>query len=204
MIIVEGTDGAGKSTLVNALAKDLGLYKSVGVTGQEEPGWPKLKDRRFRDRELPRFPRERTYEAIANAVTGSVLIHDRLFWSEVVYGDILRGKVQFTPLEQFRIMNILKAMRVPVIFCHVPFEATRADLDENPPQLEGWTLEKAHEIWVRYSEGMELAHGKKLNVIGHDYTGMFPQSLFKTQFVDYGGVLSTCESYLEDRREWTV
>lgn len=203
MIVVEGPDGAGKTTLVNALCKDLGLHKSVSVTGQEGPGWPRLKDRRHRDRELPRFPRERTYEALAHAVAGDpVHIHDRLFWSEAIYGPMLRGESKFTIEEEFRIMRLFKALRCPVIFVEAIRNTVLDEQEKNPPQLEGWNIGKAAVIWEKYLDAADVAFTLGLNVRIYEREPL--RRTPRAPINEYAELRGWLEKYLERRREWTV
>ena len=197
MIIVEGPDGAGKTTLVRQLTHDVGLQAATAVEN--------------RDRDLRKNPRERAYAGLAQAVGGgTVVVHDRFFWSELIYGKVLRGESQFSVVEQFRMMNLLKGMRCPIFFCLPPYEKTVPALKENPPQLEGWDQEKAYQIWELYQSAMQVAANRIDSVWGYDYTGYFTQpdgngrNLHTNVFLDYDQVKKYVEDYLKERREWTI
>lgn len=73
-IIVEGMDGSGKSTLIQQLEKDFPalevVHRPVGRTFDD--WWPAEMDRSHL-RPIP--------------------LHDRFFYSELVYGPVLRGKI---------------------------------------------------------------------------------------------------------------
>lgn len=75
-IVVEGMDGSGKSTLIDQLVLDFPQLEIVrnadGPNRDFNAWWPA---------ELDRAPSDR------------VPIHDRFFWSELVYGPVLRGQL---------------------------------------------------------------------------------------------------------------
>lgn len=79
-IIVEGMDGSGKTTLINSLMKDFPQLELVrnqhGPEQKFETWWPEQLDREESDR---------------------IPIHDRFFYSELVYGPILRGRINADP-----------------------------------------------------------------------------------------------------------
>lgn len=79
-IIVEGVDGAGKSTLISTLVDRIGNMEEV--RNEQGP-----------DRDLESWWREEL-DRPASVVTP---IHDRFFYSELVYGPILRGHIKVSP-----------------------------------------------------------------------------------------------------------
>lgn len=192
MIVVEGPDGAGKTTLVNELCREFGLQR-VG---------PRLDE--YRDKNLPKKPRERVYKALSWAVEGETLrVHDRLFWSECIYGPILRGESKFTLLEEHRIMELFRALQCPVIFVRRSWDECLEEVRKNPPQLEGWDENNAWEIWEKYIEGAEAAAGKKLNAITYDRQDR--DYFTRTSLCTTLDALEThVASYLKKREEWTV
>jgi hypothetical protein len=115
MILVEGCDGTGKTTLVNSLVQDLGLR--VGQRGTVN-----------RD-ELYKYTRQDTYRALSLAVGGNVtyypgpLIWDRLGpISDPIYSRIMGRECAFkrSEIEFFR--RLAEAVRFPIVICHVPLE----------------------------------------------------------------------------------
>jgi hypothetical protein len=188
VIIVEGPDGAGKSTLVDYLCTELHL----------EPGGTHSR----RDVELPKNPRPRTYQAIAHAVLGGkVIVHDRLFWSEEVYGLILRGESQFTVTESWRIMNLLRVLKCPVIFVEATWATCEAEVKKNPPQLKGWSVDRANVIWHLYRDAADAAHGKGVNACIYQREPEKVETFRRAQvFDDVEKLGHKLTNYLEERR----
>src|SRR6266498_3187089 len=87
MIIVEGPDGSGKTTLVNELFYIFKEQFPLAIAHSPGP--------------RPHVV-EHTFEAFAYEVKGGnrPVIHDRLFFSELVYGKILRGEVAFNQYQK--------------------------------------------------------------------------------------------------------
>lgn len=124
MIVVEGCDGTGKSTLVDELRKDLNL--SVGLRGVTD------RDKLFE------VTRQDTYTALAHAVSGNKepIIWDRLFFSEPIYSRVMKRECQFKLSERSYVQSVLHALRCPVIFCWVPLETVEENLT-GTHQMEG-------------------------------------------------------------------
>lgn len=118
MIIVEGCDGTGKSTLVNRLSADLSLR--IGKRGTDD-----------RDK-LYTVTRQDTYQALAHAVEGyhPPFVWDRLFFSEPIYSHIMGRPNAFNGNETMYVMAVLKALRCPIIICHVPLELARENMEK--------------------------------------------------------------------------
>lgn len=109
MIVVEGPDGTGKTTLVNRLSEDLCL--NVGKRGTDN-----------RD-ELYKVTREDTYRALAHAVEGyhPPFIWDRLgVFSDPIYSYVQGRKCAFSRHEHRFITRILRSLNCPIILCMVP------------------------------------------------------------------------------------
>lgn len=136
MIIVEGPDGAGKTTLVNQIAKEHGLQ--VGVRG--------VKDR---DR-LYESTRRDTWSALDQCMRGNELprIWDRLYFSELIYAPLTGRRIAFTFREQVLIPKLFRVLGVPVIFC-LPSKETVLDNVKEDDQMEG-VLENISEIYDQY------------------------------------------------------
>lgn len=107
MIIIEGPDGAGKTTLVNRLAESLDL--KVGKRGTAD-----------RDR-LYEVTVQDTFRALQGAVQGyPPILWDRLYYSELVYHPYTTGTCAFSARQQVYIEHMIDAMNVPVVLCMPP------------------------------------------------------------------------------------
>lgn len=141
MIVVEGCDGTGKTTLVNSLVQDLHL--NVGLRGTAN-----------RD-ELYRVTRQDTYTALSTAVLGhegteGPLIWDRLGpFSDPIYARVRSRDVAFTVDELKFCESIFKVLRCPVILCSVPLEVAEAN-QEQSHQMEG-VSDNFKYIWEMYN-----------------------------------------------------
>lgn len=159
MIIVEGCDGSGKTTLVQKLSERYDL-----------PIAPRVKDRdKLREYTVPD-----TFRGLARAVrcVEAPYIYDRLFFSEMVYAPILRGEsAQFNVGQIGFVTNILEACRFPIIICCPDWEVVESNLNEPQHQLEG-VREKAAEIYQAYINLFEklVQNWEGLSVTGYDYT----------------------------------
>lgn len=119
MIIVEGPDGGGKSTLVRKLAAE---HRLMVCSTRGKP---------------PKKPREYAYKALAAAASGNgvIRIYDRLFYSELVYGSILRNGSEFNDTERQYYYRMLQAMRTPVIFCLPPLDVVKDNVERSEQML---------------------------------------------------------------------
>ena len=166
MIVVEGCDGTGKTTLVQALVDDLGLQ--VGQRGT-----------RNRD-ELWKVTREDTYRALAHAVEGyhPPYIWDRLGpFSDPIYSRIMGRECAFSTTELDYALRVMRAIRCPVIFCDVPLYVAKEN-QEKSHQMEGVSdnfpfihglydgVIKAHQDWViKYDYRVEGAYNELLGKV---------------------------------------
>lgn len=99
LIIVEGIDGVGKSTLVKKFEK-FG-YKSLHFPHKENV------------EDLAKY-----YLDIIEANKGKKIILDRSFVSEVVYGNVIRGKSRISKEDLNYIVNSIKDLNPLFLFLH--------------------------------------------------------------------------------------
>jgi hypothetical protein len=120
MIIVEGPDGGGKSTLVNFLHEKTGMPLSPDSMLSDV----ERNDPEFRSQEAVR---DRVYQSILSSVGGAEApeIHDRMFYSELIYSHAYGRECAFTWGEQQHICRVLIACRCPVFFCIPPLTELR-------------------------------------------------------------------------------
>lgn len=161
MIIVEGPDGAGKSTLVKEII-EIFPFLAEGERGVSD-----------RDK-LWEVTRPDTYRALAECLTTqSPHIWDRLFWSEFAYWEVTgRPSPQFTPDDRAVIPHVIKALRAPVIFCMPPYEEVLRNVEQSK-QMEG-VAARIEDIYRCY-EGMLLDYQLIVpgtNIMTYDYTSI--------------------------------
>jgi hypothetical protein len=176
LIIVEGPDGAGKSTLVEEICNHFDLQER-----QHEGN-------KSRD-DMYKLTRARTYTGLAAAVendTGQPLIYDRFYFSEIVYGPLQRdGKVQFSTQEQYMIEAILKALSCPIIFCLPDLDAVIENIRASE-QMKG-VLGIAENLYERYSGIYWSMHYRDLQptVMRYDYQAPHNKPEIMTMIDDY-------------------
>lgn len=176
MIVVEGCDGTGKTTLAKQLAEELNLQ--FGKRGTEN-----------RD-DLYKVTRQDTYSALAHAVRGSEppLIWDRLGWiSEPIYAPAMGRKVGFTAGELAWIHKAVRMIGCPVIVCIVPYELALENARKDH-QMMG-VLSSFANIYQQYRRFLTVNNW----VWPYDYTRE-----------DSAPILDVVEKYVNRRkeREW--
>lgn len=154
IVVVEGPDGAGKSTLIDniRLASDK-HYVSLRRSGP------------------PKRIEEITYiiRWIEKHSGPTPLILDRHpFISEAIYGSLLRGK---SLLEGYYTMyDIEEHFKVHIdhiLFCRPPTETIMRKMHENP-QLTG-VHEKIEEIATKYDQTMLLLESWGVRIVRYDW-----------------------------------
>lgn len=154
--MIEGMDGAGKSYLIDHLQQqfpgrfDL-IVNELGPNQNFNEWWPKQL--------------EREYSPI-------VPLHDRFFYSELVYGPILRGYIDALPGV---ISNVLWFLRTTALLIYVrPAAAIIRERIFANPQMDG--------VHDHFQQLLEL----------YDHTMMGERSWYGPRFVHY-----TADSYDE-------
>ena len=156
MIIVEGPDGAGKTTLVNELLKEFDDL-TLGPRATDD-----------RDK-LYEVTVEDTFNALSEAVRcrkGEAKIWDRLFYSEFVYAPVTDRDCAFNEDQQSYINRIIQYLGIPIIICLPPLEVVKQNLGDK--QMEGVT-ENIDQIYELYADA-EWWPPAML----YDYTGQAP------------------------------
>lgn len=155
MIIVEGPDAAGKSTLVGKLAREHSL---VPV---DSPGGPE-------------GTVARAQRALARAVDAEdhvrPFVYDRCYFSELVYSEAMGRECQFTPQQRWANERILKALQIPVIFCLPPLGDTLTKFQESEHRAgEALVDEEIHKQTWKLYHGL-LTTWQSYGAIRYDYT----------------------------------
>ena len=181
MIIVEGPDGAGKSTLVGKLGKDLGLLVGERATTDRK--------------KLYTVTRQDTYTALGLEIGGNSpsRIWDRLFFSEMVYAPIVGRTCEFTEREQTTIKRIMMAIGVPIIVCYPPLETVLANVEpEERDEMDGvkGNITNIYKAYNTVMTGMP-------NVMHYDYTGQNDNA----NVFSYEAIVARCEHWLKEKTE---
>lgn len=102
IIIIEGNDGTGKTTLANDLAKALpGYYKVIHRTHLTD---------------TPKSELFKIYKDLLLKNTNVIL--DRAWYSEMAYGPVFRGKSCISVDEMHELEELLHSLGGCVVYCH--------------------------------------------------------------------------------------
>lgn len=152
MIIVDGPDGSGKTTVIEKLGYERKVLRSLrdGVGATNNKGWA-----RPGEPVVEAYRRQLTLALATEKATGARIAFDRFHLSEYVYGPILRNEQLITAGVLIEINKMLRDLKVPVILCLPPFKVTLANVGlpgrERPAfQTEGF-LHMAHQGFYRAS-----------------------------------------------------
>lgn len=168
LVIVEGPDGAGKSTLVEQLRTEYehcGEFRQVRVVHHGPyHGEEKIAGKYF------------TPMARCIVEQDTALIMDRSWLSEPIYGAVLRGgQSRITYQEDRMLSRAALALDVQIVLCLPPLETVL----ENRPEDATW-LADVHQCYAHYfaSEGIRIGWNLP-KPIEFDYT----EDYFRTGFL---------------------
>lgn len=157
LIILEGSDCSGKSTLAKTLLRDLGGNCSLFHHGPYK-GLSHELSRMFLDSMLP-------------AVTGQhPVILDRCWISESIYGPVYRGPVgdRVGPARALMLERVARKSDVIYVFCQPPIhnviETFKSRIDDEYLDNEN----QLRSVYNKYDEFFRTKTG--LNYIKYDYT----------------------------------
>lgn len=123
MIILEGSDNTGKTTLQQAILK---RYPSL-VPGYKQERPPEDRQE-YMDRLWSFLGKDQDHTLRQ--------VFDRFYFSELVYGPLLRGKVIFTEAENEMLVRLIRRHEPLVIYCYRTPDQILASFHERK-QLEG-------------------------------------------------------------------
>jgi hypothetical protein len=184
VIIVEGPDGAGKTTLIGRLCQDLDLVKRSKFVKSNGDG--SGTNDLFGD----------AYVDVCNQPDMGMMIYDRHpLISEYVYGPIVRGKLpeDFTTPQAHATLRLM-AKQVMIVWCLPPLSVVKANVidfsPEAPEQMEGvmHNIEAIHQMYYTMRTWWP---GESAT---YDYTMGTHKSRTR-----YDQVLSTCRLYVATR-----
>lgn len=141
-LIVEGPDGAGKSTLIEKLGLKRLHLKSLrgGVGGTTQEGWGGQDE----------APLAYVKQLVA-APEGTAF--DRFYLSEMVYGPLLRGAAGITPEEAKLVERVTRARGIATVVCLPPFRRTVSNVmqegRERPTYQTPTFLREAYVRWCQ-------------------------------------------------------
>ena len=181
MIILEGPDGAGKSTLAERILN----HREGEIESRPDLSFP--------DRSpdaLSKTVKERTYEAINYEIgrmssgQGNPRLYDRLFFSELVYSRVFGRDCQFTP-NQSRYITSMIGLNAMVIWCFPPAQLMVDNINRTP-QHEG-IVTRLQSIVYGYSEMIRLTPARWRFVYNY------------ADGLDWQRLVPCIESYLDER-----
>jgi hypothetical protein len=158
MIVVEGPDGAGKTTLINQIKTATGLQVAPRVVSKDAEAMVDLK----------------LWVELNVAQGWQPLIFDRhRLFSEPIYGPILRDKLEpgFSDLQWFgEMLATFYRCNPVIIYCLPPFDVVWANIqnDEDNRVVADFHTIKA--IWGAYFNKAVTDHVHGADVWMHDYT----------------------------------
>lgn len=138
-IIVEGMDGSGKSTLVEALT-------------YEFPNLEVIVNRKTHEQDFDNW----WPEILEREQIGSIPIHDRFFYSELIYGPIIRGHITANPNVVSNVLWFLRAGSL-LIYARPHTEYLQVGIQTHE-QMEG-VHDKFNELLELYDQLMEAEKG---------------------------------------------
>lgn len=142
MIIIEGPDNTGKTTLINQLVKNCGLKKApLKFNPHDSKDVPKLIVN-FYDGVIKYLTQDITLKQSVN------IVWDRLYFSELVYGPLKRGTLGFTPDQEEVLPELIKYLNPLVIICITDLWTIKKNLKERKQYMKENEIEKVVKGYV--------------------------------------------------------
>ena len=134
IIVVEGVDNTGKTRLIKRLVQSFPLLKVIKSPGPTP--------------DLPRW----TMQELMESRNRHLKIYDRFFFSELVYGPVLRGKNLYSEKEQNYILDFMKLVAQPLVILCYRLNAEESISERE--QMEG-VIENFEQLSQGYFEVIE-------------------------------------------------
>lgn len=137
-VVVEGMDGSGKTTLVTQMMEFFG-DRAVFV-----PGYNRIQG--------VKSPLSQWWmEQLAHNPAGKFVVHDRFFYPELVYGPVLRNKVNADPSILSYVRELLRSHAL-LVYCRPPIAAIKKGVTVQS-QMRG-VHERFHDLMIQYDKVM--------------------------------------------------
>lgn len=167
MIIVEGPDGSGKSTFIEALGLTASKVRALrgGQGGTNADGQCDVTASGWGGDQEATVAYARGLHARMDQEQAA---YDRYHLSEVVYGPMLRDKSGIDGNELRVLRRLLYARGIPTVVCLPPFAVTRKNVET--PGRERPAFQTPEFLWTAYQRWSTVAFaGQDANVIVYDY-----------------------------------
>lgn len=191
MIIVEGPDGAGKTTLC------LKLEKQFAEQGVELMNWEKTLGVSRDD--LKEDPARRYYLSLREAFGPCIFIHDRLYFSSLVYGPLMQGNIQMSEEDRKTIARAILSLACPIIVCMPPKAVVVENVRGEGHQMEG-VSGIIEDIYDGYLELFSKSNFPF--VMYYDYTGSGTPAAASDH--SYEALVVRVQHYLDRRYQRTM
>ena len=158
VVILEGCDGSGKTTLAGALTRRRGYSYSVVKTGPPVPGY-----------DVAVAYLDEIYAALARL--GRTLF-DRLHLGEKIYGPLLRGEDRMGRDGLATIERVMATHDVSLIICCPPWDTLVASWRSKDDLLK-------NETQVRHVYDAYLCEAVRLGITPYDWTAPNAEEILK-------------------------
>jgi len=161
-IVIEGIDGSGKSYLANQ------VLSYLGEQGHYIPGYNRVIGHK------PPMPQWWMDQLAYNPV-GKVVVHDRFFYPELIYGPVLRGTLVMDQSVQRYVQEFLRH-RALLIYCRPPISTISKGI-EKEHQMKG-VKEHFNDLLLAYDQLM-INEANVMDGRFHKYDWTEPTGLAK-------------------------
>lgn len=139
MIIIEGPDNTGKTTLMDRLIEDIGLIKAP------------MKFNPHDKEDVCQYVKD-FYDVAYNYLSQHQILKevwDRIYFSELIYGPLKRDGVCFTEEQSILLPQLLKKIRPLVIICNTDIETIKNNLHEREQYINENEIEEMKDQYDR-------------------------------------------------------